>query len=200
MRTSTNRVVVGLDNGGKVNNATVLESSGRFLVDGLIESPSLVREGPDIAIEALARTFDDVLALTGTAKSAVLAVGLDTPGPASAEGVISSRGSTNFSHPAWRSFDVRRALEDRLQLPVIYNNDGNAAALYAHQMHFRSAGGEHCSIAAIVGTGLGGSVIEAGLGLGPGALPWRLWPRFRDSQATLFTDSSRPHNSLVGCR
>ena len=56
MRTSTNRVVVGLDNGGKVNNATVLESSGRFLVDGLIESPSLVREGPDIAIDALART------------------------------------------------------------------------------------------------------------------------------------------------
>ena len=87
MRTSTNRVVVGLDNGGKVNNATVLETSGRFLVDGLIESPSLVREGPDIAIDDLARTFDDVLALTGAAKAAVLAVGPDTPGPDSAEGV-----------------------------------------------------------------------------------------------------------------
>jgi hypothetical protein len=111
MRTSTNRVVVGLDNGGKVNNATVLETSGRFLIDGLIESPSVVREGPDIAIDALARTFDDVLARTGAAKAAVLAVGLDTPGPASAEGVISSRGSTNFSHPAWRSFDIRSGLE-----------------------------------------------------------------------------------------
>jgi glucokinase len=40
----------------------------------------------------------------------------------------------------WRSFDVRRALEDRLQLPVIYNNDGSAAALYAHHMHFRIGG------------------------------------------------------------
>ena len=77
MRTSTNRVVVGLDNGGNVNNATVLETTGRFLVDGLIESPSLVREGPDIAIDAVVRTFDDVLALTGTAKAAVLAIGLD---------------------------------------------------------------------------------------------------------------------------
>jgi predicted NBD/HSP70 family sugar kinase len=162
MRTSTSPVVVGLDNGGNVNNATVLETSGRFLVGGLVESPSLVREGPDIAIDALARTFDDVLAFTGTAKTAVLAVGLDTPGPASAEGVISSRGSTNFAHPAWRSFDVRGAVEDRLQLPVIYNNDGNAAALYAHHMHFGSAGSEHSSIAAIVGTGLGGGVIEAG--------------------------------------
>jgi glucokinase len=36
--------------------------------------------------------------------------------------------------------------------------------------------------------------------LGPGAPLWRLLPRFRDSQATLFTDSSRPPNSLVGCR
>ena len=40
MRTSTNRVVVGLDNGGKVNNATVLETSGRFLVDGLSNPPA----------------------------------------------------------------------------------------------------------------------------------------------------------------
>jgi glucokinase len=162
MHTSTKRVVVGLDNGGNVNNATVLETAGRFLVDALVESPSFVREGPDIAIDALVRTFDDVLALTGRAKTAVLAVGLDTPGPASAEGVISSRGSTNFSHPAWRNFDVRSALAERLQLPVIYNNDGNAAALYAHHMHFGSSGGEHSSIAAIVGTGLGGGVIEAG--------------------------------------
>jgi glucokinase len=162
MHTSTNPVVVGLDNGGNVNNATVLETSGQFLVDALVESPSLVLEGPDIAMDALVRAFEDVLALTGTTKTAVLAVGLDTPGPASAEGVISSRGSTNFSQPAWRSFDVRRALAQRLQLPVIYNNDGNAAALYAHHMHFGSAGSEHSSIAAIVGTGLGGGVIEAG--------------------------------------
>jgi glucokinase len=162
MHTSTNPVVVGLDNGGNVNNATVLETSGQFLVDALVESPSLFQEGPDIAMDALVRAFEDVLALTGTAKTAVLAVGLDTPGPASAEGVISSRGSTNFSQPAWRSFDVRRALAQRLQLPVIYNNDGNAAALYAHHMHFGSAGREHSSIAAIVGTGLGGGVIEAG--------------------------------------
>jgi glucokinase len=33
-----------------------------------------------------------------------------------------------------------------------------------------------------------------------GAALAALATRFRDSQATLFTDSSRPHNSLVGCR
>jgi hypothetical protein len=29
--------------------------------------------------------------------------------------------------------------------------------------------------------------------LGPGALPWPLWPRFSDSQASLGTDSSHSH-------
>ena len=64
------------------------------------------------------------------------AVGLDTPGPASADGVVSSRGSTNFSHPGWRNYDFRGGLEAALGLPVVYNNDGNAAALYAHYQHF----------------------------------------------------------------
>jgi glucokinase len=155
-------VVVGLDNGGTSNNATVLEASGRFRVDRLVETPSLVREGPDVAIEALVQALDHVLQLTGTARSAVCAVGLDTPGPASADGVISSKGATNFSQPAWRGFDVRGALQARLGLPVIYNNDGNAAALYAHHVHFGPDGVQHSSVSAIVGTGLGGGIIEAG--------------------------------------
>ena len=90
------------------------------------------------------------------------AVGLDTPGPASADGVISSKGATNFAQPAWRGFDVRGALEARLGLPVVYNNDGNAAALYAHHVHFGAEAAGHSSVSAIVGTGLGGGVIESG--------------------------------------
>jgi len=156
------RVVIGLDNGGTSNNATVLDASGRFLVDRLVETPSRVLEGPEIAVDALAVAFDNVLALTGTARAAVRAVGLDTPGPASAEGVISSKGATNFSTPAWRGYDFRAGLETRLGLPVVYNNDGNAAALYAHYVRFGPDAARHSSISAIVGTGLGGGVIESG--------------------------------------
>jgi glucokinase len=155
-------VVVGLDNGGNKNNATVLDPSGRFLVDELLESPSRVTEGPEVAVEALVRSFDDVLSRTAIPRERVRAVGLDTPGPASADGVISSRGSTNFAHPGWRSFDFRGALEERLGLPVTYNNDGNAAALYAHHQLFGPAAHQRGSISAIIGTGLGGGVIEKG--------------------------------------
>src|SRR5262245_47567378 len=155
-------VVVGLDNGGNKNNATVLEPTRGWLVDRLVETPSRVKEGPSVALDALAFAFEGILRQTGVTRDAVRAVGLDTPGPASADGVISSRGSTNFSHPGWRGYDFRGALELRLGLPVVYNNDGNAAALYAHHSCFGAEAAQHSSVSAIVGTGLGGGVIEAG--------------------------------------
>jgi glucokinase len=162
VRASKYWVVVGLDNGGTSNNATVLDSRGQFLVERLVENASFVLAGPEAALDALVSAFDSVLALTETDRQAVRAVGLDTPGPTSADGVISSRGSTNFSAPEWRGFDFRSGLEDRLQLPVVYNNDGNAAALYAHYQFFGQHAADQSSASAIVGTGLGGGVIVAG--------------------------------------
>lgn len=158
----TEGVVVGLDNGGTANNATVMTPDGEFLVDRLVEVPSRVAQGPVAAIDALVEALDTVLTLVGVERSLVRAVGLDTPGPASAEGVISSRGSTNFGHPGWRDFDVRAALQERLGVPVVYNNDANAAALYAHTRHFGVSSILRSSVSAIVGTGLGGGVVQDG--------------------------------------
>ena len=155
-------VVVGLDNGGTCNNATVLDATGRFLVDRLVENPSLVTDGPESAVEQLAEALGNILTLTSTPLTLVRAVGLDTPGPASADGVISSKGSTNFNQVSWHGFDIRGALEARIGLPVVYNNDANAAALYAHHRHFGADASRTGSISAVVGTGLGGGVVENG--------------------------------------
>lgn len=162
MTPNSGSYVVGLDNGGTANKFTVMSHSGEFLVDRLIELPSRVTEGPAAAIAALVEAFDAALALAAVDRADVLGVGFDTPGPATADGVISSRGGTNFAHADWRGFDFRSALEDALGLPVVYSNDGNAAALYAHHEHFGPVAGERSSISAIVGTGLGGGVIESG--------------------------------------
>jgi predicted NBD/HSP70 family sugar kinase len=155
-------VVVGLDNGGTTNSGTILDSGGRFLLDEMAEVPSSVREGPDKAIACLVDSVEQVLGLTGVPLTSVRAIGLDTPGPASADGIISSKGATNFGDAGWRGFDIRGALAERLGLPVIYNNDGNAAALYAHHVRFGAESGRHSSVSAIVGTGLGGGLVEAG--------------------------------------
>jgi predicted NBD/HSP70 family sugar kinase len=155
-------VVVGLDNGGTSNNGTVLDDAGGFLIDQMAEVPSDVKEGPDKAIRALVECVESVLRQTGVPLYKVRAIGLDTPGPASADGVISSKGATNFGEAPWRGFDIRGALQERMGLPVIYNNDGNAAALYAHHVRYGAVSARYGSVAAIVGTGLGGGVIEAG--------------------------------------
>jgi glucokinase len=155
-------VTVGIDNGGTANNGTVLAADGTFLIAEMAELPSLVREGPDKAITALVDSFDKVLALTGIPRGKVRAVGLDTPGPASADGVLVTGGATNFGHPDWSRFNIRAALEERLDIPVLYNNDGNAAALYAHHVRHGAEAERRSSVSAIVGTGFGGGVINDG--------------------------------------
>src|ERR1700733_15055814 len=113
-------VVVGLDNGGTTNNATVLDSEDRFLVDRMVETPSYVREGPEKAIEALALSFEQVLELTGTPREIVRAVGAAArgggaagpppprPPPGRGGGVPPPPGGAKTSGtPQWRGFDVR---------------------------------------------------------------------------------------------
>jgi glucokinase len=155
-------VAVGIDNGGTANNGTVLDAAGRFLVESMAELPSLVREGPDKAIQALVDSFDKVLGLAGVSRTQVRAVGLDTPGPASATGVLATGGATNFGHPAWDRYDIRGAFEARIGIPVVYNNDGNAAALYAHHARHGADSARCSSVSSIVGTGFGGGVIQSG--------------------------------------
>ena len=105
---------------------------------------------------------DAVLQHTGVERQSVEGIGLATPGPASPTGVTASTRSTNFVDHGWRSFDYRGALERRLGVPVTYINDGNAAALYAHTMFFGPEADRRSSMSAIVGTGLGGGVVESG--------------------------------------
>jgi len=155
-------LIVGIDNGGTKNNVTVLRGAGEFLIDHLIELPSRVTEGTEAALDALVAAFHHGLEVAAVDRSQVRAIGLDTPGPASAGGVLSSKGATNFVLPEWNGFDIRGAFEARIGLPVIYLNDGNAAAMYAHHAHFGMSAGHRSSISAIVGTGLGGGVVEQG--------------------------------------
>jgi glucokinase len=90
-----------------------------------------------------------------------VAVGLDTPGPASAAGQLSARGSTNFVHARWAGFDIRDGLAQALGKPVTYLNDANAAALWGHYAIF-GANSRETSISIVIGTGNGGGIILEG--------------------------------------
>ncbi len=155
------KIVAGIDLGGTAINYTFLDERGQFLIDGLCEHPARSVEGPVVCLDQIAAGLTLAAAKAGVPLGKVIAVGLDTPGPASAHGVLSRRGSTNFVHPEWAGFDMRSGLEQRLGLPVTYLNDGNAAALWGHVSIFGSDN-HATSISAIIGTGLGGGVITDG--------------------------------------
>ncbi len=152
--------IVGLDLGGNSINVTAYDGS-TFLIEGMAELPSLVTQGPETCIHQLHLGFQKALELTGWHASDVVAVGLDTPGPISADGVLCSKGATNFSGEGYWNFDLRGALAKTLGLPVSFLNDGNAAALYAHWKRFGNDPSK-TSVSLIVGTGLGGGVVANG--------------------------------------
>lgn len=154
-------VIAGVDLGGTAINYTLLNNQEQFLIDGLCEHPALSREGPDVCLRQIEEGLRLAVDRAGVAPSEVVAVGLDTPGPASAAGVLSARGSTNFVHPNWAGYDIRAGLATRLGLPVTYLNDGNAGALWGHFTIF-GGNSRETSISAIIGTGLGGGVIVDG--------------------------------------
>jgi glucokinase len=155
------QIVAGVDLGGTAVNYTLVNQQEQFLIEGLCEHPARSKEGPDICLQQIADGLEIAAQKAGVKTSDVVVVGLDTPGPASSEGVLSAKGSTNFVHAKWAGFDIRHHLQEKLNKPVVYLNDGNAGALWGHFTIF-GASRKATSISAIIGTGLGGGIITDG--------------------------------------
>ena len=154
-------VVAGVDLGGTAINYTLVDDQERFLIESLCEHPALSKQGPEICLRQIEDGLKIAVDRAGVRLSEVVAVGLDTPGPASAAGQLSARGSTNFVHTNWAGFDIRDGLAQKLAKPVTYLNDGNAAALWGHYTIF-GADSQETSVSTIIGTGNGGGIILDG--------------------------------------
>ena len=154
-------LVAGVDLGGTAVNYTLLNDREEFLIEGLCEYPARSTEGPAVCLQQIADGLKVAVQKVGASLADVAVVGLDTPGPASATGVLSANGSTNFVHSDWAGFDMCANLSQLLGKPVVYLNDANAAALWGHFALFGSSD-RTTSISCIVGTGHGGGIIMDG--------------------------------------
>ncbi len=155
------QLVAGVDLGGTAVNYTLLNQDEKFLIEGLCEHPALSKQGPEVCLQQIADGLKIAVDLVGASLQDVVAVGLDTPGPASAAGQLSAQGSTNFVHSDWAGFDIRGGLAHKLEKPVSYLNDANAAALWGHYALFGATSRE-TSISVVIGTGNGGGIILDG--------------------------------------
>ena len=154
-------VVAGVDLGGTAINYTLISREEKFLIEGLCEHPALSKQGPDVCLQQIEDGLKIAAELAQVPLTDIVAIGLDTPGPASAAGQLSAKGSTNFVHADWAGFDIREGLARKLNKPVSYLNDGNAGALWGHFTIF-GANSKETSVSIVIGTGLGGGVIIDG--------------------------------------
>ena len=154
-------VVAGVDLGGTAINYTLITRDEKFLIEELCEHPALSKQGPEICLQQIEDGLKIAADLAQIPLTDIVAIGLDTPGPASAAGQLSAKGSTNFVHADWAGFDIREGLARKLGKPVSYLNDGNAGALWGHFTIF-GANSKETSVSIVIGTGLGGGVIIDG--------------------------------------
>ncbi|MGN6252334.1 MAG: ROK family glucokinase [Marmoricola sp.] len=143
-------LAIGLDVGGtKISGALVT-------ADGSVVRSSR-RESPATDSAAIVASLADLVAeLRSDAPAPVSAVGV------AAAGFVDRRRSTVLFAPnlAWRDEPLRADLERRVQLPVVIENDANAAAWGEFRF---GAGAEVEDLLMItVGTGIGGGVVIDG--------------------------------------
>lgn len=159
MSSPKRQLFVGVDMGGTDISATVTTLDGELLIDAFDKVLSLASEGPRVTVAQMKKAAEQALEMVGAGWDEVLLVGLDTPGPASLDGVLGR--SPNLRHPEWPNFPVRKAFEEAVGKPVVYSNDGNAAAYWEYYRLYGDATDKTLG-AAILGTGLGGALIQGG--------------------------------------
>ena len=138
----------GVDVGGTKIAGGVVDPDGQVLAHSTLESPA---EHVEAIEEAIVGLVTDL-----RAEHTIEAVGVGAAGY-----VDRSRSTVLFApNLAWRDVDLRAELEPRLDLPVVIENDANAAAWG----EFTYGAGHDVDdlLLVTVGTGIGGGVVLDG--------------------------------------
>jgi glucokinase len=141
-------LAIGVDVGGTKIAAGVVDADGRIIARNKRVTPAQhadqVRDAVTDAVREL-RTEHEVCA-----------IGI------SAAGFVDAARATVMFAPnlAWRDEPLRDELEERTGLPVVVENDANAAAWA--ESRFGAGRGTRQVLALTVGTGLGGGVVQDG--------------------------------------
>jgi glucokinase len=141
-------VSIGIDIGGTKMAAGVVTADGEIVERSLQPSPILsARQAEDAIVEVVARLSQ---------RHRVDAVGVGAAG-----WVDSQQTTIRFSpHLAWRDEPIALRLAQRVDRPVIVDNDANAAAWA--EFNFGAGRGAQTMIMLTLGTGIGGAMVSDG--------------------------------------
>lgn len=141
-------LTIGVDVGGTKIAAGVVDETGRIVARARRESPATDSEAIEDAIAEMVAELSRDRTVQGIGVAAA--------------GFIDAARSTVLFAPnlAWRDEPLKAELEGRTGLPVVVENDANAAAWG----EFRFGGGVEVNdmLMVTVGTGVGGGIVAAG--------------------------------------
>ena len=146
---------VGIDLGGTNIKIGLFDSDLKLLRKTSVSTQADM--GPDIVIDKMAQTVEQIMTDAGLPLADVVAVGIGTPGPANySEGVIIK--STNM--PTFKNVPICRMLNEKLGKPIIFDNDANVACWGEYVV---GAGkGVKDMVFFTLGTGIGGGIVSNG--------------------------------------
>lgn len=148
-----NGYAIGVDIGGTTVKLGLFDSKGQVLEKW--EIPTVKEDQGSHILPDIAASIRDKIALRGIALADILGAGVGAPGPVDAEGTVHQ--AVNLG---WGVFNIPRALQALLELPVKAANDANVAAF--GEM-WQGGGKGHSNIVAVtLGTGVGGGIIVNG--------------------------------------
>jgi glucokinase len=141
-------MTIGVDIGGTKVAAGVVDENGTIVAATRRETPA---DDPAKTADVIADAVRELLAT-----HEAIAIGLGAAGF-----VDAARSRVTFApNLAWRDEPLRSAMEDRLGLPAVVENDANAAAWA--ETRFGAGRGEDYVIVLTVGTGIGGGIVVDG--------------------------------------
>jgi glucokinase len=140
-------LTIGVDIGGTKIAAGVVDEHGTILETSTVPTPPTA----DGVIDAIADAVRDA-----SAEHVVDAVGIGAPG------YVDDKRATVLFTPnlTWRHEALKDKVEQRIDLPVVIENDANAAAWGEYK--FGVGTGHEDVVCITIGTGLGGGVIIGG--------------------------------------
>ncbi|MGI8665948.1 MAG: ROK family glucokinase [Jatrophihabitans sp.] len=142
-------LAIGVDIGGTKVAAGVVDDQG-----SIIDSTRRPTPGTDVA--ATEAVIAEVVRELSS-RHEVTAVGIGAAG-----WIANDRATVLFSpHLAWRNEPLRDALAEAVGVPVVVENDANAAAWAEYR--FGAARGARVSVMVTLGTGIGGGLVVSGI-------------------------------------
>ncbi len=146
---------LGIDLGGTNIKSGVVDNDGRALSSVSVETQA--EAGPEVGLDNLVAAGSQAVKESGLDWARVAAVGLGSPGTMDIDGGMLLEPP---NLPGWNDLPIRQLLADRLQKPVVLQNDGNAAAFGEYWV---GAGKDtHSLVMFTLGTGIGGGIVVGG--------------------------------------